>query len=157
MHSQWCHIKVRPIRNTIMATVRPNFPHAHAFHVSAPTMGSGKTYLYELIGVFCRPRLKNKVSYSTSSEEAAKAILSLRLTSIKFWSGLANTDSVLRCVQPERMDTRNTKRRNFSDNFKAAVALEALRGDKTVQEISAKRQLHPTQVVIPFKISGVQK
>tara|TARA_R110000868_G_scaffold128702_2_gene336992 strand:- start:638 stop:907 length:270 start_codon:yes stop_codon:yes gene_type:complete len=39
-----------------------------------------------------------------------------------------------------------TKRRNFSDQFKAAVALEALRGDKTVQEIAAKRQLHPTQV-----------
>jgi transposase-like protein len=30
-----------------------------------------------------------------------------------------------------------TKRRNFSDQFKAAVALEALRGDKTVQEIAA--------------------
>ena len=41
-----------------------------------------------------------------------------------------------------------TKRRNFSDKFKAAVALEALRGDKTVQEIAAKRQLHPTQVSI---------
>ena len=39
-----------------------------------------------------------------------------------------------------------TKRRNFSDQFKAAVAFEALRGDKTVQEIAAKRQLHPTQV-----------
>ena len=39
-----------------------------------------------------------------------------------------------------------TKRRNFSDKFKAAVSLEALRGDKTVQEIAAKRQLHPTQV-----------
>ena len=26
------------------------------------------------------------------------------------------------------------------------MALEALRGDQTVQEISAKRQLHPTQV-----------
>ena len=39
-----------------------------------------------------------------------------------------------------------TKRRNFSDKFKAAVALEALRGDKTVQEIAAKRQRHPTQV-----------
>lgn len=38
------------------------------------------------------------------------------------------------------------KRRNFSDQFKAAVALEAQRGDKTVQEIAAKRQLHPTQV-----------
>ena len=39
-----------------------------------------------------------------------------------------------------------TNRQNFSDNFKATVALEALRGDKTVQEIAAKRQLHPTQV-----------
>jgi len=28
-----------------------------------------------------------------------------------------------------------TKRRNFSDNFKATVALEALRGDKRVQVI----------------------
>jgi transposase len=44
------------------------------------------------------------------------------------------------------MDTRMTKRRNFSDKFKATVALEALRGDKTVQEIASKRQLHPTQV-----------
>ena len=39
-----------------------------------------------------------------------------------------------------------TKRRNFSDKFKAAVVLETLRGDNTVQEIAAKRQLHPTQV-----------
>ena len=39
-----------------------------------------------------------------------------------------------------------TKRRNFSDKFKAAVSLEALRGDKTVQEIAAQLQLHPTQV-----------
>lgn len=44
------------------------------------------------------------------------------------------------------MDTKMTKRRNFSDKFKATVALEALRGDKTVQEIASKRQLHPTQV-----------
>lgn len=39
-----------------------------------------------------------------------------------------------------------TKRRNVSDKSKAAVALKALCGDKTVQEIAAKRQLHPTQV-----------
>jgi transposase len=31
------------------------------------------------------------------------------------------------------MDARMTKRRNFSDQFKGAVALEVLRGDKTVQ------------------------
>ena len=39
-----------------------------------------------------------------------------------------------------------TKRRNFSDKFKAAVSLEALCGDKTVQQIAAQRQLHPTQL-----------
>lgn len=29
------------------------------------------------------------------------------------------------------------KRRNFTEKFKAKVALKALRGDKTVQEIAA--------------------
>ena len=38
------------------------------------------------------------------------------------------------------------KRRKFTDQFKAKVALEALRGDKTIQEIAAKHQLHPNQI-----------
>lgn len=38
------------------------------------------------------------------------------------------------------------KRRNFTDQFKAKVAFEALLGDKTEQEIAAKHQLHPNQV-----------
>ena len=38
------------------------------------------------------------------------------------------------------------KRRKFTDPFKAKVALEALRGDKTIQEIAAKHQVHPNQV-----------
>ena len=39
-----------------------------------------------------------------------------------------------------------TKRRRFTAEFKARVALDALRGDQTVQEIAAKRQVHPNQV-----------
>ena len=39
-----------------------------------------------------------------------------------------------------------SKRRNFSATFKTTVALEALRGDKTIDEIAAQRQVHPTQV-----------
>ena len=39
-----------------------------------------------------------------------------------------------------------TTRRRFSDKLKATVALEALRGDRTVQQIAAKHRLHPTQV-----------
>lgn len=39
-----------------------------------------------------------------------------------------------------------TRRRRFTDQFKAKVALEALRGDRTIQEIAARHQLHPNQV-----------
>jgi transposase len=39
-----------------------------------------------------------------------------------------------------------TTRRRFSADFKARVALEALRGDRTVQEIAAKHKVHPNQV-----------
>ena len=38
------------------------------------------------------------------------------------------------------------KQRKFTDHFKAQVALEALRGDRTVQEIAARHGLLPTQV-----------
>ena len=39
-----------------------------------------------------------------------------------------------------------TKRRKFTPEFKAKVALEALRGDRTIQEIAARHQVHPNQV-----------
>jgi transposase len=39
-----------------------------------------------------------------------------------------------------------TKRRKFTPEFKAKVALEALRGDKAIQEIAARHKLHPNQV-----------
>ena len=38
------------------------------------------------------------------------------------------------------------KRRRFTAEFKARVALDALRGDKTVQEIAVKHKVHPNQV-----------
>ena len=39
-----------------------------------------------------------------------------------------------------------TARRRFTADFKARVALEALRGDKTIQEISTRHKVHPNQV-----------
>ncbi len=39
-----------------------------------------------------------------------------------------------------------TKRRRFTADFKAKVALEALRGDKTIQEIAARYKVHQNQV-----------
>ena len=37
-------------------------------------------------------------------------------------------------------------RRRFSTEFKAKVALEALRGDQTIQEIVVRHKVHPNQV-----------
>ena len=39
-------------------------------------------------------------------------------------------------------------RRRFNTEFKAKVALEALRGDKTIQEIAARHKVHPNQVSV---------
>jgi transposase-like protein len=37
-------------------------------------------------------------------------------------------------------------RRNHSASFKAKVAMEALSGEKTVSELSAKYDVHPTMI-----------
>lgn len=39
-----------------------------------------------------------------------------------------------------------SKRKNYSGGFKAKVALEALRGDKTLSELSSKYGVHPNLV-----------
>jgi len=39
-----------------------------------------------------------------------------------------------------------TKRRRFMSDFKAKVALAALHGDKTIQEVASLYNVHPNQV-----------
>ena len=39
-----------------------------------------------------------------------------------------------------------TKRRRFTAEFKKRVALDALRGDHTIQAVAARHQVHPSQV-----------
>jgi len=38
------------------------------------------------------------------------------------------------------------KRRTFTEQFKAKVALEAVKGVKTVSELASEYQLHPNQI-----------
>ena len=40
-----------------------------------------------------------------------------------------------------------TARRRFTADFKAKVALEALRVDKTIQEIASRHKVHPNHVI----------
>ena len=42
---------------------------------------------------------------------------------------------------------KKQKRRNHSAEFKARIALEALKGVKTVQQIAAENNLHPIMAV----------
>lgn len=38
------------------------------------------------------------------------------------------------------------QRRKFNSSFKSKVALDAIRGDKTLNELAKKYQLHPNQI-----------
>jgi len=39
-----------------------------------------------------------------------------------------------------------TTRRRFTGDFKAKVALDSLRGDRSIQEIATRNKVHPNQV-----------
>jgi transposase len=47
-------------------------------------------------------------------------------------------------------------RRRFSSEFKAKVALEAIRGHETVAELATRHGLHPTQIAA-WKREAVEK
>ena len=47
-------------------------------------------------------------------------------------------------------------RRRFSAEFKAKVALEAIKGQETVAELATKHELHPTQIAA-WKREAVEK
>lgn len=42
--------------------------------------------------------------------------------------------------------TMSKKRKQYSSEFKAKVALAAIRGDETVPQLAARYGLHPTQI-----------
>lgn len=62
------------------AVTRPALGLAPAFHVSAPSSGSGKSFLCETISLFAGPGSPARMSYPKTSEEATKAILAVLLT-----------------------------------------------------------------------------
>ena len=39
------------------------------------------------------------------------------------------------------------KRRTYDNNFKARVALEAIKGEKTISEIAGQYEVHPNQIM----------
>jgi transposase len=48
---------------------------------------------------------------------------------------------------PLRMEKNMRKRRNYDSNFRARVALEAVKGLRTIADISREYKLHPNLVI----------
>lgn len=46
----------------------------------------------------------------------------------------------------------SAKRRQFTDQFKAKVGLEAIRGVKSVAELATEYKVHPTQIALWKKL-----
>ena len=70
-------------------------------------------------------------------------VLSLEMFRGVTWLG---SICALRCIPPTEEGYAMSRRRRFSGELKAKIALEALRGDRTLQEIASKHQVHPNQV-----------
>ena len=39
------------------------------------------------------------------------------------------------------------RRKTYDDSFKARVALEAIKGEKTISEIASQHEVHPNQII----------
>lgn len=59
----------------LTAAVRPGLQQAPLFHVSAPVMGSGKSFLCELISALATPQRSAPTSFPGSDEECGKVLL----------------------------------------------------------------------------------
>ena len=59
----------------LSATVRPSLSHAPMVHVRAPAVGSGKSYLCELITAFATPQRGTPTTFPADDEECRKLLL----------------------------------------------------------------------------------
>ena len=59
----------------LTAAVRPSLPHAPMFHVRAHMVGSGKSYLCELITAFATPQRGTPTTFPGDDEECRKLLL----------------------------------------------------------------------------------
>lgn len=59
----------------LTAAIRPSLPHAPMFHVRAHMVGSGKSYLCELVTAFASPQRGTPTTFPSDDEECRKLLL----------------------------------------------------------------------------------
>ena len=63
----------------LTATIRPSLPTAPMFHIKAPQIASGKSYLSGIIAAFASPTSPSAVAFPTNDEECQKLLLATLL------------------------------------------------------------------------------
>lgn len=74
------HDKASALSAMLTAACRPSLPTAPMFHVRAPMIGSGKSYLCELIAAFASSHRSTPCAFPADEEECRKLLLAAFLT-----------------------------------------------------------------------------
>jgi len=74
------HDRAAALAGILTAVVRPSLTQAPMFHVRAPSISSGKSYLCELLTAFATPQKGTPHSFPADDEECRKMLLSELLT-----------------------------------------------------------------------------
>ncbi|NMM12452.1 MAG: hypothetical protein HHJ17_02765 [Rhodoferax sp.] len=73
------HDEAAALAGILTATIRPSLPTAPMFHIKAPQIASGKSYLSGIIAAFTSPTSPSAVGFPTSDEECQKLLLATLL------------------------------------------------------------------------------
>lgn len=73
------HDEAAALAGVLTAAIRPSLPLAPMFHIKAPQIASGKSYLSAIIAAFASPSSPSAVAFPTSDEECQKLLLATLL------------------------------------------------------------------------------
>lgn len=74
------HDRAAALSGILTAVIRPSLPQAPMFHVKAPSIASGKSYLCELLTAFATPQRGTPHAFPAEDEECRKLLLAELLT-----------------------------------------------------------------------------
>ena len=69
------HDEAAALAGILTAAIRPSLPLAPMFHIKAPQIASGKSYLSAIIAAFASPSSPSAVAFPTSEDECQKLLL----------------------------------------------------------------------------------
>jgi hypothetical protein len=73
------HDEAATVAGMLTAAIRPSLPTSPMFHVKAPQIASGKSYLSGIIAAFASPSMPSAVAFPSNEEECQKLLLATLL------------------------------------------------------------------------------